>query len=148
MKSHTLTFVFNPEMTHVVLVRPEIHEPDFHYGKWNGMTNAATETENLAKCAKKFLDELVVFKSDPKKFAVLTSRHWELHCYKIIADLKGVGGDYPGIRVHVWPITTVLQTDFRCLSHVPWLVGMARDTDENILCAVVHYDERKEGLIA
>ena len=128
-QTYVLGFLFDRELQNVVLI--EKQKPDWQKGRYNGVGGKLEDGETLnAAMSREFHEEAGVLVAPEAwtQYATITGadgRHFAVHVFYAQDAQLWMSRTMEEERVIVTDVKAVLQSEFKTLGNVPWLVAMA-----------------------
>lgn len=118
-------FLFNPEMTEVVLI--EKNRPDWQKGKFNGIGGKIEPGEqDYAAMRREFIEETGVDIEDWKYFARLENAGWETYFYFAVSILYSEVKTMTDEVVHILRVEEINK--YNVIENLRWLIPMCKDS--------------------
>lgn len=120
---YVVGFMFNPERTHVALIRK--NKPKWQAGLLNGIGGKIEDFDTSPKAAmiREFEEEAGVT-TEWKSYAAMLGPDWSVECFATHGDLSELVSKTDE-KIEVSDVANLLRRDM--IENLPWLIAMAVD---------------------
>src|SRR5581483_286214 len=126
MKKYTLGFIFNSDLSSVVLMQKA--RPDWQKGKLNGVGGKIEEGETAVACMARETEEEAGLATKPEAWiyvALLRGPDWAMDVFALVYD--GAASDVKTLTDEPVAWYDVAALPEHALFNVPWLVQLSKD---------------------